>query len=364
MHDDDQLAWLALLRAPRVGPATLNPVLAACPDAQQLLRHPPEGIPQHLRDYLHQPDWPQAEADLRWLQESQTQLLTITDEQQYPPLLRSLSAPPSVLFYKGDLNLLHMPQLAVVGSRNASRGGCATGHQFCAYLARHGMTITSGLAQGIDTIAHQGALSVEGGTIAVMGTGLDRVYPASNHDLAHEIADKGVLVSEYLPGTRPFKGNFPQRNRIIAGLSMGVLVVEAARKSGSLITARLAAELGREVFAIPGSIHNPMARGCHQLIRDGAKLVDTAEHIVEEFGAALASLQESITQPPAVAATEAPSAEYDTLLEAMGFDPVTTDQLVERTDFSAAEISSMLLLMELKGQVSAMSGGLFIRGRT
>lgn len=361
MNDEECLAWFALLRAPNIGPSTLNPVLDICPNARQLMREPPSLTPEKLRAYLRKPDLMQAEKDLEWLHNSQTKLVTITEKDDYPPLLRELARPPSALFYKGDLNLLHLPQLAVVGSRNASRSGFETGRQFCAHLAQNGFAITSGLAQGIDTVAHQGALSVRGKTIAVMGTGLDRVYPANNRDLAHEIADKGLLVSEYLPGTGPLKSNFPQRNRIIAGLSLGVLVVEAALKSGSLITARLASELGREVFAIPGSIHNPMARGCHRLIREGAKLVETADHIIEELGAGLASLIETAVEQPTETANTALSDEYHELLNAMGFDPVTTDQLVEMTRFSAAEISSMLLLMELQGLVTSEAGGLFVR---
>lgn len=361
MNDDDLLAWFTLLRAPRVGPATLNPLLAICPDVQQFIRNPPSVTPEKLRDYLRKPNQSQAEQDVQWLHSSETQFLPITNQADYPNLLRELNAPPSALFYKGDLNLLHLPQLAVVGSRHASRGGFETGQQFCAHLAQNGIAITSGLAQGIDTIAHQGALSVKGKTIAVMGTGLDRVYPANNRDLAHQIAANGILLSEYLPGTRPFKGNFPQRNRIIAGLSLGVLVVEAALKSGSLITARLASELGREVFAIPGSIHNPMARGCHRLIREGAKLVETADHIIEELGPGLANLIESASEKTVEETHETPPNEHQELLEAMGFDPVTTDQLVECTSFNAAEVSSMLLLMELQGLIISEAGGLFIR---
>ena len=360
--DDELLAWLALLNAP-VGPTKLNPLLAECPDVQYLLRSPPSHAPTKFRTYAKSPNWSAAEKHLTWLKNSGCQILPITQEASYPYLLGRLSDAPTVLFVQGDPSLLHLPQLAVVGSRHTSQSGFSTAKQFCAHLAKHGMTITSGMALGVDTAAHQGALSVQGKTIAVAGTGLDRVYPARNHDLAHQIAAQGALVSEYLPGTKPLRGHFPRRNRIIAGLSLGVLVVEAALKSGSLITARLANEMGREVFAIPGSIHNPLARGCHGLIRQGAKLVETAEHIIEELGAQLAELSTSLVEPMAAnkSAAEDIEPEHQTLLVAMGFDPVSPDQLVEQTGLTAAEVSSILLLLELQGQVSAEPGGLFMR---
>ncbi len=360
LTEQEQLAWLALLLAP-VGPATLNTLLAECPDPQQLLRAPPAH--ERFRAYAKTPDWTTAATHLSWLQQQTIHLIPITHTAAYPALLCRLSDAPTVLFVHGNPDLLHLPQLAVVGSRHASQGGFATARQFCAHLAQHGMAITSGLALGIDTAAHQGALSVQGHTIAVAGTGLDRVYPARNHQLAHQIVQQGALISEYLPGTKPLRHHFPRRNRVIAGLSLGVLVVEAALKSGSLITARLANELGREVFAIPGSIHNPLARGCHGLIRQGAKLVETAEHIIEELGAALSELSLNLEQPiPATQPASAElTAEHQTLLDAMGFDPVSTDQLVQRTSMSAAEVSSILLLLELQNQVSSGPGGLFQR---
>lgn len=362
LSEQDALAWLALLLAP-VGPARLNPLLAECPDPQQLLRTPPAQAHEHFRAYAKNPDWKTAEAHLIWLEQQAIQLIPIIHTDTYPALLCRLSDAPTVLFVHGNPDLLHLPQLAVVGSRHASQGGLATARQFCAHLAQHGMAITSGLALGVDTAAHQGALSVQGHTMAVAGTGLDRVYPARNHQLAHQIVQQGALISEYLPGTKPLRHHFPRRNRVIAGLSLGVLVVEAALKSGSLITARLANELGREVFAIPGSIHNPLARGCHRLIRQGAKLVETAEHIIEELGAALSELSLSLEQPASARQPESTELtdEHQTLLDAMGFDPVSADQLVQRTSMSAAEVSSVLLLLELQNQVSSAPGGLFQR---
>ena len=358
---DSALAWLALLRLPGCGPRTLAPLLASCPDAAELLRHPPAQVPDKVRNALRNPDWDQAEQDLRWLVDSDNQLLPLTSPH-YPELLRELPDAPLALFLRGDPHWLHTPQIAVVGSRSASRGGLENARRFSEFLSTVGITICSGLALGIDSAAHEGALQAQGSTVAVLGTGLDRVYPARHRDLAHRIAGQGLLVSEYPPGTPALPQNFPRRNRIIAGLSLGTLVVEAALQSGSLITARLASELGREVFAIPGSIHNPMARGCHALIRDGAKLVETAEHIAEELASQVGGTATPVLFAQEDTATE-PGLEPDhaELLDCMGFDPVSTDQLVQKSRFSAAEISSMLLLLELQGHVSSEAGGLFTR---
>ena len=360
---DEIAAWCALLRAPAVGCQTLSPLLLDGSSARQLLEHPPASIPDTLRRYLHSPDLEGVEADMRWLEQPDNRLLRITDPG-YPARLRELPNPPSALFLHGDPDLLRLPQLAIVGSRNPSTGGRRNAHDFAAHLASAGLVIGSGLATGIDAAAHQGALDVDGLTMAVTGTGLDRVYPAKNRSLAHEIAMSGLLVSEFPIGTPPLPANFPRRNRILAGLSLGTLVVEAALKSGSLITARLATESGREVFAIPGSIHNPLARGCHALIRDGAKLVETGAHVLEEL-APLLSDAGFITREPAPASSQTPGrdepmdAQHRELLDAMGFDPVTTDELVKRTGFPAAEVSSILLLLELQGHVSSGAGGLF-----
>jgi len=357
---EQALAWLTLLRAPRVGPRSLLPLIAQRPDPRALLADPPGGIPDKVRHALSHADAAQARRDLDWLEESGTTLLAITDPD-YPPLLRELPDPPIALFLRGNPSLLGLPQLAIVGSRNASRGGLENARQFARFLAGSGLLVTSGLALGIDGAAHEGALE-SGSTLAVTGTGLDRIYPARHRDLAHRIVESGLLISEFPPGTAPLPANFPRRNRIIAGLALGTLVVEAALNSGSLITARLASEAGREVFAIPGSIHNPQARGCHALIRQGAKLVETGEHIVEELASQLGLLAapgEEGMEPP----TDAPGLDPDhqELLELMGFDPVSTDLLIEKSRFSAAEISSMLLLLELQGHVSSESGGLFTR---
>lgn len=254
----------------------------------------------------------------------------------------------------------------MVGSRNPSASGTENAREFSYHLASSGITITSGLAIGIDGACHNGALEAGGLTIAVTGTGLDRVYPASQHQLAHDIAESGVLVSEFPPGTEARAANFPRRNRIISGLSLGTLVIEAAQKSGSLITARLASEQGREVFAIPGSIHNPLARGCHSLIRQGAKLVETAGDVLEELAPLIGSLNplsetEQMNSPPS---ENMLAPEYQKLLECMGFDPVQADLLIDRSGLTPEEVSSMLILLELEGHVSSAPGGIYCRTGT
>ncbi|MCI0655067.1 MAG: DNA-processing protein DprA, partial [Methylococcaceae bacterium] len=240
------------------------------------------GLKQSTIDYLKSPDWAAIDNDFEWLNQPGHQAITLHDSR-YPARLKEIAVPPPLLFVSGDPALLSTPQLSIVGSRNPSPSGVGTARNFAAALSGAGLCITSGLALGIDASAHEGSLNAGGKTVAVLGTGPDRVYPARHKQLAWKIAEKGCLVSEFPPGTRPKACNFPRRNRIISGLSLGVLVVEAAIQSGSLITARLALEQGREVFAIPGSIHNPLARGCNALIKSGAKLVETAQDILEEL---------------------------------------------------------------------------------
>lgn len=299
-----------------------------------------------------------ADKTARWLEDTHNALVTWADAC-YPALLREIADPPLMLFVRGDVSCLSSPQLAVVGSRNPTPAGGETAQAFASSLASAGLCITSGLAVGIDAKAHQGAMAAQGRTIAVAGTGLDRVYPARHRELAHEIAGAGALVSEFMLGTPPARENFPRRNRLISGLAVGTLVVEAAIKSGSLITARLAGEQGREVFAIPGSIHSPLSRGCHALLRQGAKLVETAQDILEELGAILPLTQKRITAQ----ADEAVMVEADVhdLLVHLGFDPVDVDTLVERSGLTPDRISSMLLLMELQGIIAACPGGRYQR---
>lgn len=285
-------------------------------------------------------------------------------DPRYPALLREIPAAPALLFVRGDIDALSLPQLAIVGSRNATPGGLDTATRFAAHLAGAGFGITSGMALGIDAAAHRAALGAGGKTVAVFGAGPDILYPREHAGLADEIAAAGALVSEFPPGTAPRREHFPQRNRIISGLAVGTLVVEAGLRSGALVTARNAAEQGREVFAIPGSIHNPVARGCHRLIRHGAKLVETADDIVEELGGIIASLAATIEQNPD-RPTEQPAptldSDYRRLLEMMGWDPVDIDTLMKRTGLTTDELSSMLLILELEERVEPLTGGRYVQ---
>jgi DNA processing protein len=294
-----------------------------------------------------------------WLDQPGHFMLTWSDPA-YPALLRAIPDPPIVLFGSGNPDVLSLPQLAIVGSRKATAGGVDTARRFAAHMARAGLCITSGLALGIDAAAHGGALQAKGITVAVCGTGPDQVYPPAHRALAAEIAHQGAVITQYPPGTPAKPANFPQRNRIISGLSLGTLVVEAGVRSGALITARLAGEQGREVFAVPGSIHNPVARGCHRLIRQGAKLVETAQDIAEELGGIIAAMSQSIEQNVSSSSTKQSfeaDPEYAQLLACMGWDPVSANQLVERSGLTAADVSSMLLILELAGRVEPLAGG-------
>lgn len=298
--------------------------------------------------------------DLAWLSEHPEVTVIGVDDADYPALLREIRRPPPLLYVLGDPACLNLPQIAIVGSRNPTPGGSDNAYQFARFLAGAGFTITSGLALGVDGAAHAGALAVEGRTVAVLGTGIDRIYPARHRRLAQDIvAQGGALVSEFPLDTRSNAGNFPQRNRIISGLSCGTLVVEAAVQSGSLITARLALEQNREVFAIPGSIHNPLARGCHKLIREGAKLVETGQDIVEELGALLGFQRVELRDHGAEAADPAVALEpaEASLLQAMGYDPVDVDTLAQRTSLDVGVIAAQLVGLEIKGVVSSMPGG-------
>lgn len=361
--EEELRAWLALIRLPGVGPVTLNPLLHGGIPPQELLRHPPPQLTERIRSRLREPAWDDVDKDQAWLESPHSHFIPLTSPR-YPEALGSLNDAPLGLFVLGQPGSLDSPQIAMVGSRNPSRGGEQTAQEFARHFARSGIAVTSGLALGIDTASHRGALLGGGPTLAVTATGLDRVYPASNRDLAHQIAENGALVSEFPPGTSPKRGHFPRRNRVISGLSLGVLVVEAALKSGSLITARLAGEQNREVFAIPGSIHNPLARGCHRLIREGAKLVETASDVLEELAPRLQQFLPEPRQADAGVLGETPppsDQEHHQLLDAMGYDPVPTDTLVERTGLRPEAVSSMLLLLEMEGRVASEPGGLFVR---
>jgi DNA processing protein len=284
----------------------------------------------------------------------------LASDPEYPPLLRQMPGAPAALYVEGSVATLSSPQIAIVGSRSPTPAGRSTAREFAAYFADAGLTVTSGLAVGIDGASHEGALAGGGTTIAVYATGLDRVYPAEHAALAQRIRARGALVSEFPPRTPPLRGHFPRRNRIIAGLSLGTLVVEAARYSGSLITARCAVDAGREVFAIPGSIHSPLSRGCHQLIKSGAKLVEEAADVMSELPFSVR--KEAVTAPqPEPHKPRELDKEYEMLLDALGFEPATIDVLVARTHLPGESVASMLLILELEGRVAALPGGRYGR---
>ena len=326
------------------------------PDAATLARLE---LTTRMVEWLLAPDAARIDADLRWLDATGCTLLAASDSR-YPEALRQSPSAPGVLFVLGNVEALSEPQLAMVGSRNPTAGGRATAREFAAFFARAGLTITSGLALGIDAACHEGALSAGGLTVAVVGHGLDDIYPREHKALAARIQASGAVVSEFPPGVRPLREHFPRRNRIIAGLSAGTLVVEAARESGSLITARLAGDAGREVFAIPGSIHNPLVRGCHQLIRQGAKLVECAEDVLNELKI---PLSHQLLAAPADGRQKESllDKEYKILLDALAFEPASVDSLIERTGMNSESIASMLLILELDGHVAPHPGGRYSR---
>jgi DNA processing protein len=362
---DDPKPWLTLARVPGLHAGHLagtgQDPLEWLEESDGALAQ--QGFGAAAISALRHPDPLALDRDEAWLAEPGHSLVT-WGSADYPPLLAAIPDAPLVLFVAGSAAALSLPQLAMVGSRNPTQLGRETAEQFARHLAGAGLAITSGLALGIDAASHRGALLADGWTVAVLGCGLDTVYPREHAALAQAIAAHGALVSDLPMGTPPLKHHFPRRNRIISGLSVGTLVVEAALQSGSLITARLAAEQGREVFAIPGSIHNPMARGCHRLIRQGAKLVETADDVFAELGALLRGLRAGVD-------SEAPDAQgvsghvldkdYEILLDALGFAPASIDSLVARTGFAADAVASMLLILELDGRVAQQPGGLFCR---
>jgi DNA processing protein len=359
--------WLTLYHAPGVGAVTLLRLIDQFGSVREILRASTgrlqaSGLPPQAVTSIKQPDRQQIDRDLAWLDQPRNRLITCHDPA-YPPLLLQIPDPPPLLYIHGNVTVLASLQLSIVGSRNPTPTGRRTACEFARYLALAGLTITSGLALGIDAASHNGALEAGKPTIAVMGTGLDRVYPARNRDLAHQVAKHGALVSEFPIGTPPRPENFPRRNRIISGLSLGTLVVEATTRSGSLISARCAAEQGREVFAIPGSIHSPLSRGCHSLIRQGAKLVETAQDIIDELGALAAVATRTAPSSDTESAEQSPelAADYVQLLDIMGYNPASVDMLVETSGLTPAMVSSMLLQLELKGFIASGPGGLYNR---
>jgi DNA processing protein len=373
MEREELRSWLRLLLTPGVGNDTARKLMAAFGPPSSVFDAPPAALREFLGPALaaalaKEPEGlgAQVDATVAWLAQSQAgvprQVLHLGDTD-YPPALLNLEDPPLVLFAIGRIAPQWRAALAVVGSRNPTPQGKSNAHQFAASLAQAGLTVVSGLALGVDGAAHEGAL--EGAsrdqlaTIAVVGTGLDLVYPRQHEALAQRIAERGLVLSEYPLGTPPLPANFPRRNRIIAGLGEGTLVVEAALQSGSLITARLAAEQGKEVFAIPGSIHSTQSRGCHALLRQGAKLVESAQDVLEELRPGLLVTPRARGEPTDPESIADP--EGRRLLQALGFDPVGLDTLVERTGTSAAELQARLLELELAGAVARLPGGLFQR---
>ncbi len=369
-------AWLILLRAPGLGPALLRKQVDQHGDAEgtlQNLRNNKASIDlsEETRRWLDAPDRQAIDSDLAWLGAPNHHLLG-WDDADYPSLLREIPGAPAALFVAGDPDLLWQPQVAIVGSRSASESGLAITRRFSRALATAGFTITSGMADGIDAAAHRAALEVGRPTLAVLGTGPDLVYPRKHRELAADIAAHGALISEFPPGTPGKAEHFPRRNRIISGLTLGTLVVEASLKSGSLITARYATEQGREVFAIPGSINSPVARGCHQLIRDGARLTETVDEIISELSGLAAALgdrlrlrlqgeDEGRIEAEVGVARHQRDPDYRRLLDVLGHDEVDLDTLGERSGLSPAALSSMLLLLELEGEVRSARGGKYVR---
>ncbi len=365
-------AWFRLLETPGIGRDTARVLLAACGSPEGVFGARPETLRQlvgaALTEALARPPEhfaPRLDAALAWWQGGPARHVLCIGDAAFPARLLETADPPLLLYVEGEVAVLSARSVAIVGSRHATAQGLDNASAFAAALAAQGWVVVSGLAQGIDGAAHEGALSAGAhgaGTVAVVGTGLDTVYPPRHRALAQRVAAQGAMVSEYAPGTPALPPNFPLRNRIIAGLSHGTLVVEAALKSGSLITARLAMEAGREVFAVPGSIHSPQSKGCHALIKQGAKLVESAADILEELRAPPLP---GLLAPRRTTAQPAPAADATTrdtpLLEALGFDPTTLDALQARTGWPTAELNARLLELELDGRVARLAGGLFQR---
>ncbi len=368
MDTPKQLLCLLLHSRTAVGLAVIEPLLDRFSSveefwnasAQALVVDASHAVNRNLRELCREADsgegWQQAQRWQEQLNRAGISLLCPQDPD-YPELLRQLPDRPGAIYARGNPAALALPQIAVVGSRNAGRSGLQLAASFSGELASAGFVITSGLALGIDGEAHRGALSVGGVTVAVLGSGIDRIYPQRHRSLAEQVSQQGALLSELPLATAPLPRHFPMRNRILAGMSLGTLVIEAAARSGSLITARLALEYNREVFAVPGSIHNPNSKGCHQLIRDGAKLVETAEHIVEELGAFLQLLKNPATLSPQTTGGEVPLEPHlAKLLEGVDYHPTAFDALIARTGFPSDRLAAYLLELELAGWLESRSG--------
>ncbi|MDO9450759.1 MAG: DNA-processing protein DprA [Rugosibacter sp.] len=363
-NQGDALAdWLRLTHAPGVGNGVRRALLKAfgLPEAIFAASHASltAVVGSAVAERLQRPEPAMSktiEAALVWAKQPGNHLITLADAE-YPPSLLTADDPPLILYARGRVELLAQPMFAIVGSRNATAQGERDAEAFAAALSQAGLTVVSGLALGIDAAAHRGGLSTSAGTVAIIGTGADRLYPARNEALAREIVANGVILSEFALGTPALAANFPRRNRLIAGLGLGCLVVEAAPKSGSLITARLAAEAGRDVFAIPGSIHSPLARGCHQLIRQGAKLVESAQDILEELRWSHTSIEKVGAGDTAIKT----SANEEQVLTVLGRTPCDLDTLATRSDLTPGTLLAILLPLELAGRVAQLPGGLYQR---
>ena len=358
--DQETLAWLRLGLVAELTPSGFRKLLATLSTPEAICAADRATLARSVSDEIaaaiaRGPDPERLDTTLRWLEDPANQVVTFADDA-YPRLLLEITDPPPLLYVKGDPDLLDRASLAVVGSRNATQQGRANAQAFAQELSAGGFTIISGLALGIDAAAHIGGLAAASSSIAVVGTGLDIVYPARNRDLAHRLAGEGVLISEFALGTPALASNFPRRNRLISGLSRGCLVVEAALKSGSLITARYALEQGREVFAIPGSIHSPLSKGCHLLLKQGAKLAESSQDILEELGAV-------VHERDGTSGSDHEVAHENPVLAALGFDPLDLDTLCQRSGLTPESASAMLLTLELEGVVGRLPGGKFQRVR-
>lgn len=368
MEQEDLRYWIALnLINPIVGAYRANQLLDYFVEPHSLfqagtLEWQKLGLSELACQALARPDWQSVDQTLQWLEQDGHGVLC-QGSAGYPKVLAKITDPPVLLYYKGDAALLQRQQLAIVGSRNPTRNGFETARDLAASAALLGFVVTSGMALGIDTAAHQGALSVDGHTIAVAGTGLDVIYPSKNRNLESDIQRYGVVVSEFPLQTKPLGRNFPLRNRIISGLSRGVVVVEAALQSGSLITARQALEQGRDVFAIPGSIHNPTSRGCHWLLRQGAKLVENIGDILEEFDLRLIAEKYHYPVKPSQQTLVKLDADYQRVLDAVNYDPTSIDSIIDRCGLTADVVCSMLLVLELQNFVHITSAGQYCRTR-
>ena len=350
--DASLASWISLSQIPGLGNEGLRRLLQAFGSPDAVLQASVSSLSKHVKPAVAQAvaagvDDSAFSTVASWLEDPLNRILTVADSE-YPQFLLNTADPPLLLYVKGRLDLLNARSLAIVGSRNASAQGLRNAEAFAKSISDAGLCIVSGMAHGIDAAAHLGGLQGAGSSVAVIGTGLDKVYPAANRELAHRLAHEGTIISEFPLGTPPLAANFPRRNRIISGLSLGCLVVEASVQSGSLITARMALEQGREVFAIPGSIHSPQSKGCHALIKQGAKLVENARDILEELG------YQSTAKPVGIA-SEHP------LFVHLGFDPLAAETLAQRSGLTIGELSAILLQLELDGIVASLPGGLYQR---